>query len=160
MDEPNPHSIRSRKTVTPQKLLANRNNATKSSGPTTTRGKETVRRNALKHGLAAKKLPTVGPLCTDAQRFDAIRERERAEWKPVGAHQEAIVDAMSWEIYRGLLVRRYEAGQIQLAADRAADRYEVGAEDLFAMEVTGAVNPPVTIDCPAEVSSSLSYGAR
>ena len=43
-------------TVSPQKLNANRENAKKSTGPKTLRGKAHSRGNALKHGLTAKRV--------------------------------------------------------------------------------------------------------
>lgn len=45
----------SQKTVSPRKLRANRENAQKSTGPKTARGKQCSSFNALKHGLLARK---------------------------------------------------------------------------------------------------------
>jgi hypothetical protein len=45
----------------PQRLSANRRNAQASTGPRSRRGKRRVRRNALKHGLAAGTLATGVP---------------------------------------------------------------------------------------------------
>jgi hypothetical protein len=45
-----------KKTVTPLKLQANQENAKQSTGPKTPKGKSHVRRNALKHGLTARRL--------------------------------------------------------------------------------------------------------
>jgi hypothetical protein len=42
--------------ISEQQLQANRENATKSTGPQTVLGKETVSRNATKHGLASRSL--------------------------------------------------------------------------------------------------------
>src|ERR1022692_1736369 len=46
----------SQKTVSPRKLQANRENAKKSTGPRTARGKRNSSFNALKHGLLAAKV--------------------------------------------------------------------------------------------------------
>jgi hypothetical protein len=43
--------------TSPKKIAANRNNATKSTGPTTAHGKRRARTNALRHGLAALTQP-------------------------------------------------------------------------------------------------------
>jgi hypothetical protein len=45
-----------KKTVTPLKLQANQENAKQSTGPKTPKGKSYVRRNAMKHGLTARRL--------------------------------------------------------------------------------------------------------
>ena len=45
-----------KKAVTPLKLKANQENSKKSTGPNTPAGKAIVRRNALKHGLTARRL--------------------------------------------------------------------------------------------------------
>ena len=51
-----PQEKQSQKTVSPRKLQANRENAKKSTGPTTPQGKRYSSFNALKHGLLARKV--------------------------------------------------------------------------------------------------------
>src|SRR3954466_9351715 len=64
----------------PAKLEANRRNALKSTGPRTAEGKETCRRNALKHGLTGKGvvLPVEDEVAVEG-RFVAFEEELGAE---------------------------------------------------------------------------------
>jgi hypothetical protein len=61
---PNPH----KKPVSRKQLAANRRNAKKSSGPRTAAGRQTVSRNAVKHGLAGRfaLLPHEDPIAHEA----------------------------------------------------------------------------------------------
>jgi hypothetical protein len=63
MSPPRPSTARK-----PQRLIANRRNAQASTGPRSRRGKRRVRRNALKHGLAAGTLAKGVP----RQKIDAL----------------------------------------------------------------------------------------
>jgi hypothetical protein len=69
----------SQTTVSPRKLQANRENAKKSTGPTTPRGKRYSSFNALKHGLLARKVmfaPDGKLLDAGLQRlFESLHDR-------------------------------------------------------------------------------------
>jgi hypothetical protein len=71
-----------KKTVTPLKLQANQENSKKSTGPNTATGKANVRRNALKHGLTARRLMFASdgqPIDSGvAELVDALRDRYAA----------------------------------------------------------------------------------
>ena len=60
--------------ATKKQIQANRNNATKSTGPRTGEGKARVSQNALKHGLLAR----------DA----VLPDEDPAEFEPVGTHPD------------------------------------------------------------------------
>jgi len=68
-----------RKAVSPRKLQANRENAKRSAGPRTARGKRSSSFNALKHGLQAKKVMFApdGKLLDEGllRLFESLRDR-------------------------------------------------------------------------------------
>ncbi|WZP00700.1 hypothetical protein EP7_002349 [Isosphaeraceae bacterium EP7] len=59
--------------ATPAQIRANRENATKSTGPKSSAGKEVARRNALKHGLAGR-----GTVMVPDDEFE--KSRRLASW--------------------------------------------------------------------------------
>jgi hypothetical protein len=69
-----------RKHISRDVIEANRKNSHHSHGPTTTRGKHTVRHNALKHGLLARAL--VFKSDEEERNFRAYRKRLCAELAP------------------------------------------------------------------------------
>jgi hypothetical protein len=62
-----------------KRIEANRRNARKSTGPRTVEGKSIVRRNALRHGLAAEKLVVLGE---DAEEFQRMADAHLAAFRP------------------------------------------------------------------------------
>jgi hypothetical protein len=53
---PQPETHADKPPVSARKILANRKNALRSTGPKALRGKHTVSRNAIKHGLLAREV--------------------------------------------------------------------------------------------------------
>jgi len=80
-------------TVSERKLQANRENAKKSTGPKTSRGKAYSRKNSLKHGLFLSDLDELMEE-EDPREFDAFYRRLRDEREPVGPSEEGVV----WQI--------------------------------------------------------------
>lgn len=82
-------------------IAANRLNAQKSTGPRTPEGKAASARNALKHGLCARKLvidEEEGP------EFEALRADYFARFQPQGLAEARLVDRMAqiaWRRERG-----------------------------------------------------------
>ncbi len=72
------------------------------TGPRTPAGKARSSRNALKHGLRAKKLDNaVAPELRAA--YDALREQYRDEFRPSGAIQSPLLDMVifaAWQLYK------------------------------------------------------------
>jgi hypothetical protein len=62
-----------------KRIEANRRNARKSTGPRTVEGKSIVRRNALRHGLAAEELVVLGE---DAEEFQRMADAHLAAFRP------------------------------------------------------------------------------
>jgi len=99
--------------ISERKQRANRENAKKSTGPKTTRGKAFSRRNAIKHGLFARDLFPLLFLPTESEaEFLDFREQLYEEYEPVGMEEEWEVDRIAickWKLRR---VWRYENAEI------------------------------------------------
>ncbi len=91
--------------TTDKKIEANRQNALKSTGPTSTDGKNAVRHNALKHGLLSREilLPDEDP-----ELLANLGERLRADLQPVGELEELLMDRIVTAIWRLGRLRRVE----------------------------------------------------
>lgn len=125
--------------MTDQKLAANRNNASKSTGPRTSEGKARSARNAMTHGLFSAAL-----VIPQAERpaYDEMAGGLRADLHPEGALQESVFANLlsaSWNLrrVRGLLAQLYD-GSLDPLADPALDaqvdrlsRYEQRFERAF-----------------------------
>ena len=85
---------------TEAQIKANRENAKKSTGPRTARGKEVVSQNALKHGLCSKK----NVIRTESQEeFDMFRDVMLDDLDPSGGMELMLAQrivALSWRLRR------------------------------------------------------------
>ena len=85
---------------TEAQIKANRENAKKSTGPRTARGKEVVSQNALKHGLCAKK----NVIRSESQEeFDMFRDVMIEDLAPSGGMELMLAQrivALSWRLRR------------------------------------------------------------
>jgi hypothetical protein len=74
-----------------KKIAANRQNARKSTGPRTERGKSQVRRNALRHGLA-QMVPPASPV---SPRIERMAKAIAGEGAPSLQYEQALIIAES-----------------------------------------------------------------
>ena len=113
-----------------KKIEANRQNALRSTGPRTREGKDTVRLNALKHGLLSQEalLPE-----EDADALRELGESLRAELQPVGVLEDLLVDQITAAFWRLRRLGRVEVGiyewehreELVERAEREARYYEM-----------------------------------
>ncbi len=86
--------------VSQPKLLANRTNAQKSTGPRTPEGKAAVSQNALKHGLRARN----DVISSESQAdFDRYRQRLLSELDPLSPMESMLAErivSLSWRLRR------------------------------------------------------------
>ena len=79
---------------------ANKNNASKSTGPRSAKGKAKSRRNALKHGLTAERLLLPDE---DPKEFDALRNDLFDRFEPIDALEGRLVARVTdllWRLQR------------------------------------------------------------
>lgn len=97
--------------VSNRKLLANRLNAQKSTGPRTSSGKAASATNAVIHGLTAA-LPVLTGLGETREARDAYRTTVVADLAPIGAAQTALAERfadLSWRLVRA---SRFDAAAV------------------------------------------------
>jgi hypothetical protein len=112
-----------KKAVTARKIQANRQNALKSTGPKSPRGKGYSRQNAVKHGLFA-----LDPFICDVadtetkQQYRELLDRLAESYQPVGAAEQLEVERIAacwWKLGRAW---RYENSEIALGHANVAIR--------------------------------------
>jgi len=88
-------------------MEANRENAKKSCGPRTPRGKATSSMNALKTGVFAKHL-----LLPDdnTEEFGRLRSALHDEWCPAGPTEKSLVERLVALLWRQRRIYRAESG--------------------------------------------------
>jgi hypothetical protein len=106
--------------VSEKKLNANRENAKKSTGPKTPRGKSYSRCNALKHGLFARPSTEFVIMGEDRARYKKLLEDLFEQHQPVGRAEELEVERILvcwWRLQRAW---RYDncANQVSFYGDR------------------------------------------
>jgi hypothetical protein len=104
-------------------MVANRQNALKSSGPQTPEGKSIAKLNALRHGILAKEVVIQGENIRESTReFRAVLARFWQDLVPIGAVEEMLVERIATSYWRLRRVLISEAGEIKLAVDAASWR--------------------------------------
>jgi hypothetical protein len=120
-------------TVSERKLKANRENAKKSTGPRTSRGKGFSRRNALKHGLFVRHITEFEALGEDPREFEDLLEGLWRQYEPVGRGEEVEVERVALCCWRFRRVWRYE-NAINIAARRDFVRRELAEQEPYCRE--------------------------
>lgn len=111
-----------------RKLKANRENARKSTGPKTPRGKAFSRRNAISHGLFVSPITDFEALAENPQEYADLLNGLRDQHQPVGRAEEVEVERIAvccWRLKRAWrhenamnLVARRDLGRRELAEQR------------------------------------------
>lgn len=100
-----------------RRILANRQNALRSTGPKTTKGKAAAALNALKHGLTGKQvivLPDEKP-----EEFDALLHEIADAYEPATRIEFHLVEALATSIWRLRRLHRLEAPMMLAAIHQA-----------------------------------------
>ena len=90
------------------RALASRQNGARSRGPKTGAGKAIAARNALKHGLTARKVVVLDD--EDAAAFHEFQAALRVELAPEGVLQHDLVSRIALGLWRARRSDRIEAG--------------------------------------------------
>ena len=137
---PTEHHARKRP-VSERKILANRRNALRSTGPKTERGKRTISRNAIKHGFLLREVViTAGDGEESVEEFHALVENLGNTYLPVGVIEEMLVQTIATTLWRKARVIRAENGEIRkqldtLRVDRAVRNSNKAKLDLALSEM-------------------------
>ena len=91
-------------------LVANQNNAKKSTGPVTLQGKQTVSNNALKHGVFSKSLILADE---DPDEYKSLLDQLLQELHPSGLLEQTLVERIALTLWRQRRLVRAEAANIE-----------------------------------------------
>src|SRR5712692_6901613 len=113
--------------ATQAQINANRINAQKSTGPKTPEGREAVRLNGLKHGLASDILVLPGESISD---FENLLDSLEAEHQPATPTEVILVRQMAMSSWRLQRVLHMEAAHYHLQRSELKDHFEEYYTDL------------------------------
>lgn len=105
-----PRKAKGTKMATIQQILANRANASLSTGPRTAGGIEATKYNATRHGLAGNQIVTKGE---DPAAYDELRRQLVADHAPANEREAMLVEEIAQNWWRLERARRVEAAVIQ-----------------------------------------------
>jgi hypothetical protein len=105
---PGPQLHERKRPTSELKILSNRQNAQKSTGPKTRRGKSYSRKNSFKHGFFAKVLSRIVGLSEEElldfeQLWDGLYEH----WQPIGPSEEEEVTYIAENLLKRRRMARY-----------------------------------------------------
>src|SRR5215470_20125797 len=104
--------------TTEKQILANRQNAERSTGPRTESGKRRSRRNAVRHGLKAE---TIIDSLEDAADYSAFERAIKSDYSPQTAIEGQLVSRLAsllWRLRRAVIV---ESGLLNIQAEKIGD---------------------------------------
>jgi hypothetical protein len=101
-------NVTGKRTVSIRKVEANRQNALKSTGPKTPRGKAYSGRNAIKHGLFSRQMMDFVSHGEDPTEYEEILNGLRAKYQPMGTAEELEVERIALCWWRLKRAWRYE----------------------------------------------------
>ena len=111
-------------TVSEKQMLANQQNALRSTGPKTGQGKALASRNSLKHGLLAEEVViTAGEGAEDKQQFSDLLTDLVTHFSPVGPLEEILVEKIAAAYWRQRRASRYEVGILRQKLDTMTHDY-------------------------------------
>jgi hypothetical protein len=105
-------------------LVANKQNASKSTGPTTNEGKTKASQNALRHGVLSDRLLLDDESYDD---YEQLLDGLMASLRPVGTLELALVERIAISLWRQRRLIRAETAGLELARclENAANRQQV-----------------------------------
>jgi hypothetical protein len=106
--------------TTEKQILANQQNAKRSTGPRTESGKRRSRRNAIRHGLTAE---TVIDTLEDAADYRAFERAIKSDYSPQTAIESQLVSRLAsllWRLRRAVIV---ESGLLNMQAETTLSPY-------------------------------------
>lgn len=104
--------------ASPAQILANRENAQRSSGPRTTEGKQAASRNSTRHGLTGTQIVIPGE---DASAYQELLEGIRCSYKPANEAERILVEQIAANAWRLMRAQRVETAFLAKLAEGASD---------------------------------------
>jgi hypothetical protein len=104
-----------KRTVSIRKIEANRQNALKSTGPKTLKGKVYSARNAVKHGLFSRQVMDFISHGEDPTEYEEILNGLGAKYQPMGTAEELEVQRIALSWWRLKRAWRYENAMNRVA---------------------------------------------
>jgi len=166
--------MKCRKAVTAKKVVANRRNAERSTGPRTDRGKVAARFNAVTLGLFAKHV--VIPICDgygSDREFRRLLDDLQQEFQPEGTFEEWLVVKIAESMWRLRRATRSEKGCVRETAfgndpspenDRLLDIFAQQVGELNEAEeqiqTTGTISQRVYAEVLPQVEEDRRYSAQ
>ncbi|HET7442565.1 MAG TPA: hypothetical protein VFJ47_14775 [Terriglobales bacterium] len=133
-----------------RRIRANRENALRSTGPKTARGKANVRFNALKDGFFSKQVVISSKFVgEDSKEFEVLLNQLRQEYKPVGIMEDLCVQRIAVCFWRERRALRSEMGEVQRARQNAQEEYK-----------TTERNHPAVVECMIEALEKARVEAQ
>jgi hypothetical protein len=121
--------------TTEKQILANQQNAKRSTGPRTESGKRRSRRNAIRHGLTAE---TVIDTLEDAADYRAFERAIKSDYSPQTAIESQLVSRLAsllWRLRRAVIIEsgllNMQAETIQSPSARPTSEYDVNKLSIF-----------------------------
>ena len=143
--------------TTEKQIIANRQNALKSTGPKTAHGKAIAAINALKHGIYAKKKQCLLP-DESISRFNKFRKSLLRSFEPKDTVQQIYIEQIIVTLWRMQRIMRLETET--LAAD--LHKYVEGliTSNYGCPELLGVL-PPFwlvnAMDCQSDLDATLTF---
>lgn len=141
-----------------RKIVANRQNGKKSTGPRTVAGKQRSSRNAITHGLLARHaVISVGDGKEDRAEFDGLHQKLRDYYRPDGIQDELDIEELAVGYWRKARAARAEVGAIRGSLDTLHQKearfrnVSLGTEKMFADTL------PMSADNLLSSSAGIDY---
>ena len=126
--------------VSEKQIIANRQNALKSTGPSTSAGKQLAARNSLKHGLLAEEVVIdQGEGAEDKQQFNALLTDLVTQFSPAGPLEEILIEKIAACYWRMRRANRYEVGILRQKLDTMTDDYYAKNKKLTDVEIDAEI---------------------
>jgi hypothetical protein len=104
--------------ASPAQILANRENAQRSTGPQTQEGKQAASRNAVRHGLTGTQIVMPGE---DAAAYEELRQGLHESYRPAGEAELILVNQIAANAWRLMRAQRVETAFLAKLTEGAKD---------------------------------------
>ncbi len=135
------------------KILANRENAQKSTGPRTPEGKQRSRLNAVRHGLTGQVVILAEE---DMKRYHCLCKEFLEEWQPQGPTEKHLVQTLADQQWRLHSAHARERGVYALGFDKFGETIDTQNPEVHAL-LTAAT---VALEQGAELDRLSRYSSR